>query len=92
MERSFIEYKDKRYPTIVIQANKIDPEFKDAPDIATVTIADYELWKAIEDGYYKGNSLETEIDNTIHYYCDSGFVASKPTEGEVVHYFKGITL
>lgn len=93
MERSYVEYKDKRYPTIIISANAIVPGyFENAPDDYEVTIADVELWSAIEKDYEKNIREALDIDNEIFYYCDSGFIASKPTEGEVVHYFKNVNL
>lgn len=92
MERSYIEYKDKRYPTVEISANKIDPFYKDEPDYVTHQIADVELWNAIKDDSEKSVRKAVEIDNDIFYYCDSGFIASKPTEGEVIHYFKNVNL
>ena len=45
--------------------------------------------KALKD-YENDNSTAVEIDNSIFYYCDSGFVASKPTEEDVIKYFYNI--
>ena len=93
MERSYIEYKDKRYPVVRISANAIAPgHFENAPDDYEVTIADWDLWNAIQEDYEKGVREAIDIDNDIFYYCDSGFIATGPTEGEVVHYFKSVSL
>ena len=51
-----------------------------------VTIADYELWAAIEDDYEDGDKEAVWIDNNVYFYCDSGFIASNPTESEVIEY------
>lgn len=83
MERGFITYKGIDYPTIDIELSKIS----DVDSDEFVTIADCELNAAIEDGYIMGDEECTEIDNEIYFYCDSGFVASEPTEKEVVEYF-----
>ena len=39
-----------------------------------------------------GDREANEIDNTIYYYCDSGFCASEPTEEQVIQYFKKLDL
>ena len=49
-------------------------------------VADVELWNAIEDAYYDGDKTANSIDNDIFYYCDSGFIASDPTDEEIVEY------
>jgi hypothetical protein len=90
MKRDTIIYKGIEYPIIEIARNLIDSEWKDSDSSVTYIIADIELWLAIEKDYENDNSAAIEIDNSIFYYCDSGFVASKPTEEEVIEYFDNI--
>ena len=82
MERSDIRYKGIDYPTIEISLSKVS----DIESDGIVTIADYELWAAIEDDYEEGDKEAIWIDNNVYFYCDSGFIASNPTESEVIEY------
>lgn len=82
MERSFIEYNGVKYPTIEIALSKVS----DIESNELVTITDYELWAAIEDDYEDGDKEAVWIDNNVYFYCDSGFIASNPTESEIIEY------
>lgn len=82
MERSNINYKGIDYPTIEIPLSKVS----DIESDEIVTIADCELWLAIEDDYYNGDKEAVWLDDKIYFYCDSGFIASNPTESEVIEY------
>ena len=82
MERSKISYKGIDYPTIEIALSKVS----DIESDEIVTIADYELWAAIEEDFEKGVKDAVWLDDDIYFYCDSGFIASNPTESEVIEY------
>ena len=82
MERSKINYKGNDYPTIEIALSKVS----NIESNELVTIADYELWAAIEDDYEDGDKEAVWIDNNVYFYCDSGFIASNPTESEIIEY------
>ena len=82
MERSKINYKGIDYPTIEIALSKVS----NIESNELVTIADYELWATIEDDYEDGDKEAVWIDNNVYFYCDSGFIASNPTESEVIEY------
>ena len=82
MERSKINYKGIDYPTIEIALSKVS----NIESNELVTIADYELWAAIEDDYEDGDKEAVWIDNNVYFYCDSCFIASNPTESEVIEY------
>ena len=90
MKRDTIIYKGIEYPVIEIARNLVDSEWRYTCSSFTYIIADIELWFAIKKDYENDNSTAVEIDNSIFYYCDSGFVASKPTEEEVIKYFYNI--
>ena len=62
MERSFIEYNGVKYPTIEIALSKVS----DIESDEIVTIADYELWAAIEDNYEDGDKDAVLVEN-YHY-------------------------
>ena len=53
-----------------------------------VDVADVELWNAIEEDYNNGNKEAEEIDNSIFYYCDSGFIASDPTDEKIIKHLQ----
>lgn len=90
MKRDIITYKGVDYPVIEIARNLIDREWENADSSFTYLIADIELWFALEEDYENGDTMAIGIDNSIFYYCDSGFVASEPTEEEVIKYFENV--
>ena len=90
MKRDIITYKGVEYPVIEIARNLIDSEYKTADSSFTYILADIELWFALEEDYENSDSLAVDIDNSIFYYCDNGFVASEPTEEEVIKYFENV--
>lgn len=90
MKRDIITYKGVKYPVIEIARNLIDSEWENTDSSLSYIIADNELWSAIEKDYEDNNSMAIEIDNLIFYYCDNGFVASEPTEEEVIKYFEEV--
>lgn len=51
-------------------------------------IADVELYNTIESDYDNGSREAMDIDCDIYYYCDSGFIASNPSEEKIIEYFK----
>ena len=90
MKRDTIIYKGIEYTVIEIAQNLVDSEWRYTCSSFTYIITDIELWFAIKKDYENDNSTAVEIDNSIFYYCDSGFVASKPTEEDVIKYFYNI--
>lgn len=90
MKRDIITYKGVEYPVIEIARNLIDREWENADSSFTYLIADIELWFDLEEDYENGDTMAIGIDNSIFYYCDSGFVASEPTEEEVIKYFENV--
>ena len=90
MKRDIITYKGVKYPVIEIARNLIDSEWKNTDSSLSYTIADNELWSAIEKDYEDNNSMAIEIDNLIFYFFYNGFVASEPTEEEVIKYFEEV--
>jgi hypothetical protein len=86
MEKGFIIYNGVEYPTISIELNKIS----ECMGTYLVTIADVELWNDIKDGCENDGDIEVSIDNSIYYYCDSGFIASNPSEEEIISEFKEV--
>ena len=89
MERDCIRFNGKDYPTISIEGSKIDPECETD---AMYTICDIDLWDALRPLVDDGNDKAYHIDEQVFFYCDNGFVASEPTEQEVIDYFKDIVL
>lgn len=82
MEKGKIKYKGKKYPTLTFDGSLIGED-----GLGKITIADYELSKAIEQDCENGDIDALNIDSEIYYFCDSGFVASHPSEEKVIKYF-----
>lgn len=79
MEKYYEEWDGKKFPVREVMFNVCD-------DMETIVkLADVELWRAIE-AYYLLDDDARSIDNSIYYYCDSGFIASDPTDEEIVEY------
>ncbi len=53
-----------------------------------VNVADVELWWAIEEDCNNGNEEAIEIDNSIFFFCDTGFIESDPTDEEIIKYLQ----
>lgn len=88
IEYSSIEYKGKKYDTIILPVDMIDSMSRKCGLNYLVTIADYELWADIAEDYDNEVDEAVNIDNSIYYYCDSGFCASKPTKEELIDYME----
>lgn len=80
MKKSFIEYKGEKFPVRTVDLSSVSNDYKD------VDVADFDLFHAIEEEYDKGVCEIVEIDNSIFFYCDSGFIASDPTDEEIINY------
>lgn len=80
MKKYFEEWDGKKFPVREVMFNVCD-------DMETVVnVADVDLWDAIEEDYNNGNSEAHALDNDIYFYCDYGFIASDPTDEEIVEY------
>ncbi len=76
-----IEYKGKEYPVREIDLSYILEGYK------TEMVADYELSKAMQEvvgDFEIEDSETTETDNLIYCYMNSGFIASNPTDVEIL--------
>lgn len=82
MKTNKIKYKGQEFETRIIDGSWYDENYGD------MQVADSELWFAISDGYEKGGALENEIDNDIFFYCDCGFLASKPKDEDIIEYLE----
>ena len=77
MEKYFEEWNGKKFPVRKIQL----PEELGGYE---ANVADVDLWNAIEEDFNNGDSEAHAIDNDLFYYCDSGFIASDPTDEEII--------
>lgn len=84
MTVEYIEYKGIEYPVRLVYFMNV--EFKGQCE--NVYIAPYELWLAIEDDYEDGVAEAIEIDNSIYFYCNGGFLDREPTDEEIIEYVK----
>lgn len=84
MTVEYVEYKGKSYPTRWVYLMNV--LFKGQCEL--VQVADYTLFAAMEEDYEKGAREAVEIDNDIYFYCEPGFIASEPTDDEIIEYLK----
>jgi len=84
MTVEYIEYKGIQYITRLVYLMNVEYQGQ----CQNAYIADYELWNAIKDDCDAGAKEATEIDSGIYFYCDSGFIASEPTDKEIINYLK----
>lgn len=90
MEYTWIRYKGYEYPAIEVDSNLIDSE---GVAETKYLICDVDFWNdALERDCMNGDPIANAIDETIYFYCESGFVAGKPSVEEVVEYFKKMDL
>lgn len=78
--KGYIEYNGKKYPYREVAASRFDDDLR-----GMVMVADYELWQAIFD---EDTQEAHDIDNSIFYYCDSGFIDNDPTDEEIIMHIK----
>lgn len=82
MEKYYEEWKGKQFPVREVML----PVFDDMNGKVNVYVADYELYAALEDDINAKDIDARLIDEDIYFYCDSGFIASDPTDEEIVEY------
>lgn len=84
MKKYFIEWDGKKFPVREVMFNIWDDKE------TIVKVADYDLWYAIEP-YFMLNDDARAIDNSIYFYCVNGFIASDPTDEEIIdHLIKNL--
>lgn len=80
MNKYFEEWDGKKFPVREVM-------FEVCDGMETVVkVADVDLWDAIEEDYNNGNSDAHALDDDIYFYCDYGFIASNPTDEDIVEY------
>ena len=72
-----IKYNGKEFPTRLVM-------YPTLLGLAPVRVADYELWEEIADACEMGDEEAEEIDDSIIFYFDNGFIASEPTNEEII--------
>lgn len=79
MEKYYEEWDGKKFPVREVELPEELGGF-------TANVATSELWDAIEDAYNAGDKTANNIDNSIYFYCEYGFIESNPTDEEIVEY------
>ena len=86
MKNDVIEYRGKEYPVREIMlTGKLAEEYGDEYPYHVSTTA---LWDKIENKFYEGNEEAVEIDNSIFFYCEEGFIESNPTDEEIIKHLE----
>lgn len=79
MEKYFEKWNGKKFPVRKVELPEELGGF--VANVATI-----ELWDAIEAVYNVGGQTAHNIDDSIYFYCERGFIESDPTDGEIVEY------
>lgn len=79
MNKYFEEWDGKKFPVREVELPEELGGF-------ITNVATSELWDAIEDAYNTGDKTANNIDNSIYFYCEYGFIESDPTDKEIVEY------
>ena len=80
MKKYFEEWNGDKFPVREVM-------FEVCDGMETVVkVADVDLLDAIEEDHNNGNSEAHALDNDIYFYCDYGFIASDPTDEEIIEY------
>ena len=81
MEKAFVTWGKYKFPVRYVWL----PE-----DMGGIKakVADYYLWEEIWQYWERGDSDAIDIDNTIFFYCDDGFISKDPTDDEIVEYLR----
>ena len=79
MNKHFEEWNGKKFP---VREVKLPEELGGfVANVATI-----ELWDAIEAACNVGGITANNIDDSIYFYCEHGFIESDPTDEEIVDY------
>ena len=84
MTKYYEEWEDRKFPVRTVTLP--DDFFEMAGE--KVNVADVELYHAYEVEYEKGDEKAASIDDSIYYFCDSGFIASDPSDEEIIRYLR----
>lgn len=84
MEKYYEEWKGNKFPVREVMF----PVFDDLNGKVKVCVADYELYVALEDDINARDVDARMIDQDIYFYCDSGFIASDPSDEEIIRYLQ----
>ena len=80
MEKYYEEWDGKKFPVRKVMFDVCDGMK------TMVNVADIDLWDAIEEDYFNGNSEADALDDDIYFYCVYGFIANDPTDEEIIEY------
>lgn len=79
INKYFEEWNGKKFPVRDVMLSEELGGF-------VASVATVELWDAIEYAYYAGNKTANNIDDSIYFYCEYGFIENDPTDKEIVDY------
>lgn len=83
MDKHFVEYKGEKFP---VRTVFLSEETGLVGCDITVDVCDYDLYAAYKEDYENGVKEIVDLDCSIFFFCDSGFIESDPTDEEIVEY------
>jgi len=71
-----------------IREIEIGDFFGDGSDYGVVRVADEQMWDEYEEEYDNGDSEICALDDSIFFFCESGYLSTDPTDEELLAYLK----
>lgn len=84
MEKYYEEWKGQKFP---VRTVTLPDNFFECAGVR-VNVTDVDLYHAYEVEYENGDINARAIDESIYYFCDSGFIASDPSDEEIIRYLQ----
>lgn len=79
MNKYYEEWNGKKFPVREVMLPEELGGF-------VTNVATGELWNAIECAYDANDKKAINIDDSIYFYCEYGFIESDPTDEEIIEY------
>jgi hypothetical protein len=85
MELFYKTINGKEFP---IREIYIGDLFNIGIDYGVVRVADYDMFAEYKDMYNDGDDEICALDNSIFFFCDSGYLQTNPTDEDLRDYLK----
>lgn len=83
MTKEFVTYKGVQYPMRQVW---LDDIYNEGYLMGDVWVAPVDLYDAYKEDFYNNVKDIVSLDESIFFFCESGFLESDPTDEEIVNY------
>ena len=84
MEKYYEKWKEQLFP---VRTVTLPEDFFEMAGVK-VNVADVDLFHSYELEYENGDMHASAIDESIYFFCDSGFIESDPSDEEIIRYLQ----